>query len=59
MDGIRIPVYVAVVEIIDSAQPPVYLSADWLKVPLPFGIMIFPLEIYRKMEALQHGQSDC
>lgn len=61
MDGIRvkIPVYVSIQDIIDEAQPLFYYSADWMRCPLPFGIVIFPLEIYQKMEALQHGQSDC
>lgn len=61
MDGIsdQLRIYVMVSDIIDAAQPPYYFSADWLKCPLPFGIVIFPLEIYRKMEALQHGRSDC
>lgn len=47
--------YVPVGAVLNTANAPSHLSCDWLKAPWPRGILIFPLEIYRKMEALQHG----
>jgi hypothetical protein len=51
----RISVYVPLVDEIQSAQPPAYLSCDWLGDALALGLILFPLSIYRKMEELQHG----
>ncbi len=39
---------------IDAQQPPMHLSCDWLRDPLALGLLIFPREIYRKMEELKH-----
>ena len=56
MDGIvRVPVYIALSDVIESAQPRVHHSCDWLSDPLAMGLLIFPLHIYEKMEALQNG----
>lgn len=51
MDGVSF--YVPVQYVIDSAQPPAHMSCDWLKITHLFRPLIFPLEIYRKMEELK------
>jgi len=50
---VHLPFYIPVQNVIDNAQPPEHLSCDWLSDPLAFGIYLFPLEIYRKMEELK------
>jgi len=47
--------YRAVESIIDDASPRAHMSCDFLADPNVFGLVIFPLAIYRKMEEL-HGQ---
>jgi len=48
--------YRAVDSVIDDSSPRAHMSCDWLENPEVFGMIIFPLAIYRKMEALQDGK---
>ena len=53
MDGLRF--YVPVQEVIEQAQPPAHMSADWLCDPLALGLMIFSLRVYERLRELKHA----
>lgn len=44
-------------DVIDEANPPTYMSCDWLGDPLAFGLIYFPVWVYEKIRSSQHGNS--
>ena len=48
--------YRAVESIIDDSSPRSHMSCDYLSDPNVFGLVIFPLAVYRKMEELRNAQ---
>lgn len=53
MDGVRYyRELISLPDFVAEAQPLPWFSCDWIGDPLALGLAIFPLEIYRKMEAL-------
>jgi len=53
----QMTILIPIADVIENAQVPAHMSCDWWpRDPLAFGLVIFPLVVYRKMEELKHVQ---